>query len=83
MIQVSDCRRECKVITGLTILKLGFFDGSERDESRKPLRLSLFLVDLRPQLISFGTELLGVLLKGNELVPPQIRLGHQEVQATR
>ncbi len=66
-----------------TILKLGFLHSGERDEPREALGLALLLVDLGPQLVGFGAELFCVLLEGDELVTPQVRLRHQEVQPAR
>lgn len=66
-----------------TILKLSLLGSSHGDHTRKPLRLLLLLVDLGAKLASLHAQLLRILLEGNELVSPEIGLGHQEIQTTR
>ena len=67
----------------LTVLQLGFFGSRQRHETRQPLSLSLLLVDLGPELVGLSAELLSILLKRDEFVPPEIRFGHQEVEPPR
>jgi hypothetical protein len=67
----------------LTSLQLGLLGGRQSDKSAQPPRFSLLLSNLAPQLFSLHTQLLCVLFKCHELVPPQIGLRHKEVEAAR
>jgi hypothetical protein len=51
-----------------------------QEHARNPLRLPLLLGNFGPQLCCLRTELLRIRLKCHKLVPPEIALGHQEVE---
>jgi len=65
----------------LTLLELSLLSSSKCDETRQTLGLPLLLVDLAPELCSLVAELLSVLFESGKLVPPEVRLSHEEVQA--
>ena len=60
--------------------KFGLLLRCHSDKRRKSLALPLLLADLRTQICSLTTELLGILLKRDKLLSPQIALGKEEVK---
>ena len=56
---------------------------SDGNQATQPLAFSLFFVDLGPEFASLGTELLSVSFERNELLPPELGLCHEEVEAPR
>lgn len=54
-----------------------------RDETRQSLAFTLLLANLGPELAGLAAQFLGILLERDELLSPEIRLRHQEVQPAR
>ena len=67
----------------LTGLELDLFGRRHGHKATQPLRLPLFFVDLRSQLVSLPTQSFCVGFESHKFVSPEVRFRHQKVEASR